>query len=267
MTVTEAAAQAAANRVLPDGCADIIINLGEPVVGVHDGSLLHGLPSAFVVGPMRRPIVATMRGSATLIAVRFLPGGARRFLPVPMRELADLTIPLDEILRHLAPELLERVEERGGDIGGAIAVVESLLLRRLREPHGDDGLVDAAVGMIREARGGIAIRELERMLGAGSRRLERRFGESIGLPPKLFARIMRFQHSTALLRSAAARDWQELLLLSGYFDQSHMIREYQEFAGLSPGAYIRERMGVASVQWDGRPASYVAADHDDAGAA
>ena len=219
-------------------------------MGPPGGALVEGAPSAFVVGPMRRPIITTMSGSARLVAVRFLPGGARRFLPVPMRSLVDLTLPLEELLRPLAPELLEGVEECAGDTGAAIARLEGLLLRELGKTRGDDGIVGAAVGMIVASRGGITVRELERRLGTGKRRLERRFEEAIGLPPKLFARIMRFQHSTALLRSSAARDWHELLLLSGYFDQSHMIREYREFAGISPGAYIRERSGVASVQWD-----------------
>ena len=104
--------------------------------------------------------------------------------------------------------------------------------------------MNQAVTEIEDAWGRIRIAELSARLGLGGRRLERAFQRQIGVSPKLFTRIVRFQRVFELVQAGLpcpgriAIDWAMLALDCGYFDQSHLIRDFRRFSGQSPAAYF-----------------------------
>ena len=82
------------------------------------------------------------------------------------------------------------------------------------------------------------VREAAKDLGLSQRRFIQVFKEEVGLTPKLFSRIQRFQQTRSLIRLNRSLNWAALALDFGYFDQSHLIREFLEFSGLSPADYL-----------------------------
>lgn len=220
------------NRVLPDGCADVIFDPGEP---------------ARVVGAMLRPAPVWMAGTVDLLGVRFRPGGAAAFLPLPLAEITDAVVPLADVWGGQAGELEGRVFDAAGP--ERVGVVVDALRRRGAAGRAPHPAVARASALIARSHGGVAVQALAADTGIGRRHLERLFAEQVGLTPKAAARVARFRRLCDVLRARPEAGWSRLALECGYHDQAHMIREFRGFAGLTPEAFRREHARVASVQY------------------
>lgn len=225
------------NRVLPDGCTDVILDVGDRSPAG---------PGSCVVGAMLRPATVWMEGRVDLLGVRFRPGGAAAFLPLPLVEITDAVVPLEEAWGGAAGELEARVAETGG--AERLRLVEEALRRRAagRAAH---PAVARASALIARSHGAVAVEALAAATGTSRRHLERLFAEQVGLSPKAAARVARFRRLCEQLRARPRAGWSRLALECGYHDQAHMIREFRGFAGLTPEAYRREHARVASVQY------------------
>jgi AraC-like DNA-binding protein len=199
-------------RVLPDGCADLVFDLGEG--------------SSDVVGTMTKPLFLPPQGSFEFLGVRFRPGRAAAFLRIPLAEITDARVPLGEIWKDWSDGILEH---RVSDL---IATIESELLRRLDPDR--DRRVDAAITRI--SAGNIRIDELAREIGISRQHLARQFLHHVGISPKTFARVMRFRRVSDSL-SANDVDWADVAAEHGFYDQSHLIADFRELAGTTPTVF------------------------------
>ena len=232
-------ASAVPEPVWPDGCIELIVHLGRPFRALTDDGALAAQPVSFLVGQMVRPMVLQAAGAVATFGVRFRPGGARPFFGVPLGEVAGRTTPLEALWGVEAGRFESALAAAWGD--GELAlervgrIAERTLLRRLDSRRRPPAEVDVAVARVMEARGAVRIESLAREVGWGTRRLERGFADAVGLAPKPFARVVRFQ---ALLASLPSRqpDWVSLALDCGYFDQSHLAGEVRSLAGVTPSA-------------------------------
>lgn len=216
--------------VLPDGCTELIVHFGDPFRRVTAAGNFETQPRAFFVGEMTRPLVVQPSRRVRTMGIRFRPGGAYPFLGIPMRELVDSAVPLEELWGDTARDL-ENVLHEAKTEGDRLAAAERFLLARLDEGRRDRA-VDAAVRAILAKRGRDRVSSLSSRIGLGPRQLERRFLDAVGLSPKLFSRIVRFQH---LVRIAPrSRGWAAAAVNCGYFDQAHLVRDVRDFAGVSP---------------------------------
>ena len=237
------------NRVLPDGCTDVIFNLGDPPL--PEGCPHHRLRS-YVVGAMRRPAEIRLAGAVDVVGVRFRPGGGAAFLPLSLAEITDGTAALADVWGGCAGELESRLFEAGGTERLRI-LADALRGRRGRGAPLHPAVARAAA-LIARSHGAVPVHALGAETGVSARHLERLFAEQVGLSPKVAARVARFRRACSLVRARPEAGGSRLALEAGYFDQAHMIREFRAFAGLTPEAYRRERARVASVQ-DGEPAA------------
>ena len=230
--------EALASRVLPDGCADVIVDLSAG-------------PYAFAVGPMRSAAVVPLQGAVDLFGVRFRPGAALAFLDAPLAALADREVPLDALWGSLARSL----EAVLAEVAPAQRTwhAERVLRERLEAAHGaarETGTVANAIALLRRARGGARVREVAAALGVGERWLERAFDRHVGYGPKMLARVVRFQHAVRLLDAGPPLSWGAIACEAGYADQAHLVREFHTLAGVAPGELAAERRGVGFVQYE-----------------
>jgi AraC-like DNA-binding protein len=223
------------DRVLPDGCADIILDLG-----------LERDP--YVAGAMRSALVISLTGRLDMFGVRFQPGGALPFLDTPLHELTDRLVPLDALWGRLAETLFDTLANAA--IEDRVPLVERVLLERLRTTRADAALAVRAAALFQQARGSVGVREVAASLGVGERRLERVFDRCVGLTPKALARVTRFGQAVRRMEQGEA-GWTEVAFGAGYADQAHFIREFRSLAGVTPTAFARERRGVGIVQYPG----------------
>jgi AraC-like DNA-binding protein len=216
--------QAVSHRVLPDNCIDILWQDSDPHGGVA------GMMSTVIEVPFERPV--------RTIAARFKPGAASYFFDTPLHELIDLHPALGDLWKDgLANRFADALWSRALSDLDAVAVIERLLLQRLRAGSRQPGLVQAAVGAIEASHGAIRIEALADSLGVSRQHLASQFRERVGLPAKLFARVCRFQHATKLIRETGPQDWATLALDLGYYDQPHMNHEFRALSDSTPQSF------------------------------
>jgi len=209
-------------RVLPDGCTDIV---------------WFGDARAVAVGPMTRPVLETIAPGTTLVGIRFRPEVASRVLGLPANELTDQDIPLSELWRPaLVDDTTERLREERSPVR-RVAIAQSLIASRFKSMRQPDPIAHHAVSHLTSGRAH-RIEDLARDIGISERQLHRRFVASVGYSPKTFQRIVRFQKLLALADADARSPLGDVSLAAGYADQAHMTREVVEFAGVTPAALL-----------------------------
>jgi len=232
---------AARERIVPSGTLELVINLCEDEIRVYDPihpdrCLRHA--GGVLSGPYHSYFVIDPRQHACILGVHFRPGGAYPFLGIPAYELADTHVDLTAVWGCAATLLRERLCT-AVSAGERFSLLESALLSRLRavwEPH---WAVSAALDWFEHTAGAARVRDLARHVGLSQRRLIQVFSAEVGLTPKQYGRMRRFHGALELSGGVADPDWAEIAYACGYADQSHLIRDFQAFAGHSPAAYRR----------------------------
>jgi len=226
----------APQRVVPDGRSELILNWCQPFEALKDGRW-SGQPRCFLAGQIDGPLLLRPEGPAKILGIGFHPHGAASLFPQPMRELSGRFTPVEDLSLGLACDL-ERVLESPDPIGA----VEAALLTAKRLPG--DVLVAEAIRRIVRARGVSDLAAMSRDLGIGIRQLERRFHDVVGMPPKLFCRIERFNTVFRVLGQRSHK-WVETAIDCGYYDQAHLIRDCKSITGTTPSALLSEDADLA----------------------
>ena len=220
-------------RILPDGCIELIVNLADPFRRCHEDGTRETQPLLFVVGQMERYLLVEPTGCVDLLGVRFRPAGALPFLRLPAHELSGRYVSLDALSPRLSGAITDRLYVIP-TIATRLSALEGVLLAWIRDARPPDAYCEEAVRWILARRGRDSICGLTRHLGISERMLERRFDESVGLSPKLFSRIIRFQSVFQSAQQAGPLNWAAVAADCGYYDQAHFIRDFREFSGQSP---------------------------------
>lgn len=229
-------------RILPTGTLELVINLRENELRIYDAAQPNRrsrFSGAVVSGAYGKGFLSDTHEEAFIMGVHFKPGGAFPFLGVPADELADRHVDLETLWGSSAIRLRERLCAASTAAERFCLLEESLIshLFRPMEPH---YAVSTALEIFRrqiDAR----VRDIARNVGLSQRRFIQVFKAEVGVTPKLFSRVQRFQRARAIIhRQEKAADWTDIAMECGYFDQSHLIREFLEFSNLSPADYLRQ---------------------------
>lgn len=218
----------AVQRVVPDGRPELILNLGQPFECLRDGQWVVQ-PQCFLAGQLEGPLLLRTSGAASILGVRFRPQGAGQLLGIPMQELTGCMTPLGDLWG--GPGLREVSN------AGSVAELEAALLKL--EKGAEDRLVDEAVRQLADFQRARDVGNLAARLGVSSRQLERRFKARVGLSPKRFARIQRFQNVFQTIGEDGA-GWVDAAIACGYYDQAHLIRDFRDFSGEAPSVLLAE---------------------------
>jgi AraC-like DNA-binding protein len=234
-------------RVFPDGRAEIIVMLDEP----HrdgDSARLPAFPAVCINGLRTRPsVVIAPRGRCRVLGIRVEPLGAYALLQNSIRDLTDVTIDLRDALGGTAEELGNRCADAADAAANnperaAVDVCRTAaewVAQRTSGKRVADRTIEWAFGTIRNARGNRSIDEIGYTLGLSRSQFAERFGRLVGVTPKRFARIVRFSNalSTLVREDSIVSTATEL----AYYDQAHMYRDFREFAGITPRAFLAAR--------------------------
>jgi AraC-like DNA-binding protein len=215
---------------LPDGRTTLLFRALE---GGRKGDV-------WVAGPVTCARFKSKTGIARMVTLRFKPGWSVPLLGVAASELTDRIVPLDDVWGRAARELCgELLAARSrADVMDRIARALAL-----RAGHG----FETASGQL--ARRAVRLLEgdevrVERVadrLGVSARHLRRAFTENVGIGPKEFARTVRLQRAVRM--AATSSDWAQIAAAAGYYDQAHLIADFRQLVGLTPGAFSRRAGG------------------------
>jgi AraC-like DNA-binding protein len=227
----------------------VIIELGPPVRVYDTGQLRTSAcyPGGFVAGLDDQFTLVEHVGVQRGVQVNLTPIGGRLFFGVPMSELARCVVSLRDLLGRADRSIGERLESMP-DWDSRFDAVEDLIELRIARTRDGRGAPTRplawAYNEIDRHGGAVDISALSRELGCSHRHLIAQFRNHVGLPPRLLARIVRFDRLMTHLRRGGDDSWADLAVRFGYYDQSHLVRDVRQFTGHTPTAV---RAGLTQV--------------------
>jgi AraC-like DNA-binding protein len=192
-------------RILPSGTLELVINLHEDEFRIYDPVQIdrcRRFSGAIVSGAYGASFIIDTREHASIIGVHFRPGGALPFLGAPPGALADTHVELEALWGRRAIELRERLCAATTPALRFRILEDALLAELRRRPFRHHDAIPAALDYLRQVRASVGNLALRVQLS--HRRLIEVFAAEVGMTPKLFARVGRFQRAVALARRAAA---------------------------------------------------------------
>ncbi len=221
--------------VLPTGGMHLVFRLDHPL-HLYDGlddrrgrtvghAVVGGARAAFYTRDISRPTRS--------VGAQLHPGAAELLLGVPAGELAQRHTPLGDLWGSAAGEVHQRLLE-AEQPQRQLDLFESVLGARLPRVRGVHPAVAHALSRFAVTSD---IGEIVNQCGCSHRRFIALFHHAVGLTPKLYCRVLRFQDALGRVAAMPAASRAQSACAAGYSDQPHFNREFREFAGLSPGEY------------------------------
>jgi AraC-like DNA-binding protein len=219
----------AGERLLPTGAMDLVFTL-DAESRLRSG--VAGARSEMVVLDTSRPFSA--------IGVHFRPGGGFPFFGLPAGELYNLSLPLDILWGGYAATVSERLWEAPTP-DQRFRILEEALLARARDRLAGHPSVRHALQLFERSEGARPVGDVVQRIGISPGRFIELFRSEVGLSPKLFCRIRRFNEALHRIERLTEVDWVEVALSCGYFDQAHFNHDFRAFSGINPSTYLRHR--------------------------
>jgi AraC-like DNA-binding protein len=226
-------------RALPTGTVEIVVSLRDEQMRIFEndadvhgrqfhGSVVCGAHSGYFVLDTSRP--------APVIGIHFRPGGAAPFLGIPAGEFTDGHVALEDVWGAAARELRERLMAAESP-EAMFVLLERALLARLRRPLLAHPAVAYALRQLTAMPALARVGQVQAETGYGAKRFIELFRNSVGLTPKLYSRVQRFQKVIGRLAHGRNVEWALVAIDGGYCDQSHLNREFRAFSGVTPAEY------------------------------
>lgn len=241
-------------RILPDGCIDMIFLLGDDIRRILPGGGHVLQPRAMVLGQITEAFDVEPQGHVNSFAVRFHPHGFSNFVPTSISELANMETPLEAVLgKSVADALtLEVIQAAGTE--ERIRIVETFLLEKLNDRSTMDQLIDRTVEAILASKGSARIGAIVQDDRAERRKLERMFRDRVGVSPKQLSKVIRLQAALKLMLDGPQEKLTSIAYDSAYYDQAHFIKDFKEFTGVSPKQFMgSDMMSLSAVLYKEDP--------------
>jgi AraC-like DNA-binding protein len=225
-------------KVLPAGTAQFVIWLHQDPIQLFDdrGQFQCKQQLGVMRGATSRPAIVETQDTSSVVGVHFRPAGASLFFREPLNQLTNLRVSPEDVwgpdLHSLRDQLLEQTSPEA-----IFDTLESALLRRMICPSPQFKAVLTAADRFTADPCTIRVKETAQRTGYSPKQFIKLFERHVGLTPKVFCRLLRFQSALDQINGQAAVDWAKIAANCGYYDQSHLIRDFREFAGMTPSEY------------------------------
>lgn len=233
-------------RFVPAYQRYIIFYLEDPIKVLKPGNDEYITKSVCVtIGPQEQAVTLDMGNQHLALCIAFQPSGLHRLLKIPMSEIYEQDFDTRLLLGNEIEEITERLKG-ADDWGHMISIVEFYLLKKVSKlkpllP------VDQAMAALVKRGGNASMEELASLACLSLRQFERKCSERLGMPPKQYARLIRFCKAYQLKEQFPQKTWTEIAYNSGYYDQMHFIRDFKKFAGVTP-SFIHEGALKATIR-------------------
>lgn len=223
-------------KIIPDGSSELVFHFGDRYK-VHTEGTEETLQSfAIAAGQLNKSIFLTPTGNSGVLGVKLRPLGMWRLLGCDMDLLTNETYALGDVLDQETEDLIDMIRSAGNN-HERIHIVETFLLRRVKRK--DPSALEPLISEIHQHKGQVYIRELSGKFKVSGRKIERLFLQQVGVPAKLYSRLVRFAHVYRLVQQPELTK-AEATYLCGYFDQAHFNKEFREFTGENPESYFSQ---------------------------
>lgn len=230
-------------KIIPDGYPELIFHYGDrfniKITGTWELQ-----EQCLLAGQIRNHFHLENTGKSGMIGMKLMPYTLSKLFDLDMSLFKDKVVPLasvqSELLRSFT-QLIPSLEDKDEFIES----IQSLISERSMQVNGNETSCEIAVKKILESKGSMSIAQLCEFINISERQLERQFLKRVGVSPKLYARIIRFSYIFELMQKQD-QSWSDLVYQSGFYDQSHFIKNFKEFTGEDPSAYGFDENNMAN---------------------
>ena len=227
-------------KCIMDGYVKMFIYLNDNLPEYHtDHGIKKDWGDGFGGHQTCRDLFISTPGNLHLVFCLFKPLGFFQLFGVPIHHLNNTVAPLESFLGRRTSELKERLLSAAGDEHRITILNDFFLSLTYRLPTLRRTGMEYIQDRMHSRKGLIQIDDLSRVANLSSRTLERNFSEKIGMSPKYYARVLRFNYAFGLRRTNPQLGWFDIIHDCGYFDQTHFIKDFKHFTGQTPGTFYK----------------------------
>lgn len=230
-------------KIIPDGFPEIIFHYGDPYQ-INISGIWETQTNKLLAGQIRNHFLLKNMGESGMIGIKFKPAAITQLFGFDTSLITDKVVDLNSVLEKefasISDKLLSQIpyHQKIDILNLFFSVMD------IKETENDE-FISKALSLIFETNGMITISELTEKLEINERKIERLFKKYVGLSPKFYARIVRFNYIFQLVQNKKM-SWSEVAQLGGFYDQSHFISNFQEFTGEDPSKYFFEDPNLAN---------------------
>lgn len=241
-------ANAERQRIVPDGTIEMAFILGDDIKRYTSEDEFILQPRAMVLGQTIKPFYIEPTGYVNTFAIRFYPYGFANFVTEPIKNLANKETPIESLFEQKIAKELEQKIIHAEDVQQRIEIIEGFLLDKLSEKSTVDNIVKTTVDALLSTNGSASIGTILKEDISKRRQLERKFVKQIGISPKQLGKVIRLQSALKMLLGEEAESLTNIAYESEYYDQAHFIKDFKEFTGTSPTAFLgNENMALSAL--------------------
>lgn len=229
------------DRFLPNGDTEILIDFHDTPQFIYDNTSLKEIQACnrvWASGLRTEPITIPAGNKSEMMVISFKKGMAAPFFSFPLNEIVNSVVDADLVWGTdfaLLREQLLATEE----IDVRFRIVEDFLIREFRSQFAINPCVAYAIGEMTERPDAISIAKMNAKIGYSQKHFTEMFRRQVGVTPKSYLKIMRFQKAVRAIDIAENIDWGQVSLECGFYDQSHFINDFKHFAGFTPEQYAK----------------------------
>jgi AraC-like DNA-binding protein len=231
------------DRFLPDGNVEIIIDLNDQPQYIYDNNSLKEIQACHHVwasGVRTEPITIPSGKNAAMFIISFKKGMAYPFFPLPMHEISDCVVDADLLWGNDFADVREQILENK-ETETNFRIVEDFLLEKFLSKLILNPCVEYGLNEIIHQPNQISLRALNEKIGYSQKHFIAMFKKQVGLTPKSYLKIMRFQKTVKEIEKSGEIDWALISQDCGFYDQAHFINDFKLFSGFTPEQYAKNR--------------------------
>ena len=234
-------------KIIPDGFVEMTFNFADNIKRYVSETEYILNPNAVVMGQRTKSYFIEPVGNVDSFAICFYPFGFANLIDVPLKNLTDKEIPIEELLGEAGKKLVQDMIQ-AADSQERIGIIESFLRNKLNEPSTMDNIVQSTVDALLATKGSASIGDILKEEPSKRRQLERKFAQQIGLSPKQLGKVIRLQSALNMLLNQEEESLTTIAYESEYYDQAHFIKDFKEFTGINPREFLgNENMELSSI--------------------
>ena len=234
------------NTIVPDGTMKLIFHYGDLYWHHPEDGDRYLQPRCFLIGQLTRPYVVEPAGNTGTFVVRFHPNGFLPFATIPIKEMENTPVPLEQLYGEKGSILGQKILS-ANTTAERISIIEEFLLDFLTDSKTIDTVVDSIVDVIFKLNGQTSVTELSQKNHIHRRQLVRKFSSAIGLSPKQLSKTIRLQATLKKLLTEKPSKLTDLAYENEYYDQSHFIKDFKEFTGYSPKEFYGDQLKMSMI--------------------
>ena len=234
------------NTIIPDGTMKLIFHYGDLYWHHPQKGEKYLQPRCFLIGQLTQPYVVEPDGDTGTFVVQFHPNGFLPFSTIPMKEMENKPVPISDLFGEKGSKLESSILS-ASTTKQRITIIEKFLTQNLTTSASIDRIVKSIVDTILNENGQISVSQISERNNMTRRQLSRKFTATIGLSPKQLSKTIRLQAALKTLLSSPKSKLTDIAYENEYFDQSHFIKDFKEFTGLSPKEFYGENLQMSLI--------------------